>query len=95
MPVNVYLSDVVPISCYDTAGSALLLGCVNGTIYYIDMQKFPLRMKDNDLLITELYKDPNSEGITAVSIYLTPKNSRDFNSCSLYMSGFRFLWKLD
>uniref|UniRef100_A0AC34RB74 Uncharacterized protein n=1 Tax=Panagrolaimus sp. JU765 TaxID=591449 RepID=A0AC34RB74_9BILA len=32
-------------------------------------------MKDNDLLITELYKDPNSEAITAVSIYLTPKNN--------------------
>lgn len=36
-------SDVVAISCYDTAGSSLLLGCTNGSMYYIDMQKFPLR----------------------------------------------------
>lgn len=25
-------------------------------MYYVDMQKFPLRMKDNDLLVTELYR---------------------------------------
>ena len=40
-----------------------------------DMQKFPLRMKDNDLLVTELYKDPAGEMVTALSFYLTPKNS--------------------
>lgn len=68
-------SDVMQISCYDTAGSVLLLGCTNGSIYYFDMQKFPLRMKDNDLLITELYKDPNADIITAISVYLTPKTS--------------------
>ncbi|KAL8608688.1 hypothetical protein ACOMHN_002917 [Nucella lapillus] len=49
------IQDVVPVTSYDTAGSFLLLGCSNGSIYYIDMQKFPLRMKDNDLLVTELY----------------------------------------
>ena len=48
--------DVVAITSYDTAGSFLLLGCKDGKIYYIDMQKFPLRMKDNDLLVTELYR---------------------------------------
>lgn len=37
------------------------------------MQKFPLRMKDNDLLVTELYKDQNNDHITAISVYLTPK----------------------
>lgn len=52
-----------------------MLGCTNGSIYYIDMQKFPLRMKDNDLLITELYRDPNADVITAISVYLTPKTS--------------------
>uniref|UniRef100_A0A1I7WMR2 J domain-containing protein n=1 Tax=Heterorhabditis bacteriophora TaxID=37862 RepID=A0A1I7WMR2_HETBA len=36
--------DVVAISCYDTAGSSLLLGCTNGSMYYVDMQKFPLRL---------------------------------------------------
>uniref|UniRef100_A0A8C5PB63 Potassium channel tetramerization domain containing 3 n=1 Tax=Leptobrachium leishanense TaxID=445787 RepID=A0A8C5PB63_9ANUR len=69
------VQDVVPITSYDTAGSFLLLGCNNGSIYYIDMQKFPLRMKDNDLLVTELYHDPSNDAITALSVYLTPKTS--------------------
>ncbi|GFY68349.1 hypothetical protein TNIN_28361 [Trichonephila inaurata madagascariensis] len=69
------IQDVIPISSFDTAGSFLLLGCNNGSIYYIDMQKFPLRMKDNDLLVTELYHDPSNDVITAISVYLTPKTS--------------------
>nr|CAD7423879.1 unnamed protein product [Timema monikensis] len=69
------IQDVVPIASFDTAGSFLLLGCKNGSIYYIDMQKFPLRMKDNDLLVTELYRDPSNDPITAISVYLTPKTS--------------------
>uniref|UniRef100_A0A8C9UZA8 BTB/POZ domain-containing protein KCTD3 n=1 Tax=Scleropages formosus TaxID=113540 RepID=A0A8C9UZA8_SCLFO len=71
--------DVVPINSYDTAGSFLLLGCNNGSIYYIDVQKFPLRMKDNDLLVTELYRDPSEDAITALSVYLTPKTSDSGN----------------
>ncbi|XP_053124602.1 SH3KBP1-binding protein 1 isoform X2 [Hemicordylus capensis] len=67
--------DVAPISSYDAAGSFLLLGCSNGSIYYVDVQKFPLRMKDNDLLVTELYRDPSEDAITALSVYLTPKSS--------------------
>nr|KAG5714440.1 hypothetical protein BaRGS_006886 [Batillaria attramentaria] len=67
------IQDVVPVTSYDTAGSFLLLGCSNGSIYYIDMQKFPLRMKDNDLLVTELYRDPANDMVTALSVYLTPK----------------------
>ncbi|XP_050404253.1 BTB/POZ domain-containing protein KCTD3 isoform X1 [Patella vulgata] len=73
------IQDVVPITSYDTAGSFLLLGCNNGSIYYIDMQKFPLRMKDNDLLVTELYKDPSNDMVTALSVYLTPKTSLSGN----------------
>lgn len=69
------VQDMVPILAFDTAGSFLLLGCNNGSIYYIDMQKFPLRMKDNDLLVTELYKDPSNDSITAISVYLTPKTT--------------------
>ncbi|KAF9415458.1 hypothetical protein HW555_006880 [Spodoptera exigua] len=57
--------DVAHLTTYETAGSFLLL----------DMQKFPLRMKDNDLLVTQLYKDPNQEPITAISVYLTPKTN--------------------
>ncbi|XP_045132172.1 BTB/POZ domain-containing protein KCTD3-like isoform X2 [Portunus trituberculatus] len=69
------IQDVLPIASFDTAGSFLLLGCTNGSIYYIDMQKFPLRMKDNDLLVTELYHDPSNDIITAISVYLTPKTN--------------------
>lgn len=32
-------------------------------------------MKDNDLLVTELYHDPSNDAITALSVYLTPKTS--------------------
>ncbi|XP_061538187.1 SH3KBP1-binding protein 1 [Phycodurus eques] len=71
--------DVVPISSYETAGSFLILGCNNGSISYIDVQKFPLRMKDNDLLVTELYRDPTEDAITALSVYLTPKTSDSGN----------------
>ena len=71
--------DINPISSFDTAGSFLLLGGQNGILYLIDMQKFPLRMKDNDLLVTELYKDPSGDAITALSVYLTPKTSNTGN----------------
>jgi len=78
-----------PITSHDTAGSLLLLGSSNGIISYIDMQKFPLRMKDNDLLVTELYRDPSAasaagnrtgsgtgaDSITAISVFLTPKTT--------------------
>ncbi|KMZ04554.1 BTB/POZ domain-containing protein KCTD3 [Drosophila simulans] len=69
------IQDLVPVLSFDSAGSFLLLGCNNGSIYYIDMQKFPLRIKDNDLLVTELYKDNTLDPITAISVYLTPKTS--------------------
>ena len=43
---------VAPITSYDVGGgSFLFFGASNGSIYYIDMEKFPLRMKDNDLLV--------------------------------------------
>ncbi|XP_032870130.1 SH3KBP1-binding protein 1 [Amblyraja radiata] len=73
------IQDVVPINSYDTAGSLLILGCNNGSIYYIDVQKFPLRIKDNDLLVTELYCDPSEDAVTALSVYLTPKTSDSGN----------------
>ncbi|GMS80024.1 hypothetical protein PENTCL1PPCAC_2199, partial [Pristionchus entomophagus] len=76
MTQNWQVQDVgSTIACYDTAGSSLILGCTNGSMYYVDMQKFPLRMKDNDLLVTELYRDPNGDAITAISVYLTPKTT--------------------
>lgn len=48
------------------------------------MQKFPLRMKDNDLLVTELYKDPNLDPITAISVYLTPKTSSESKNVKFF-----------
>ncbi|XP_063167805.1 SH3KBP1-binding protein 1 isoform X2 [Candoia aspera] len=74
-----WTQDVVPINSYGAAGSFLLLGCNNGSIHYVDVQKFPLRMKDNDLLVTELYRDPAEDAITALSVYLTPKSSNSGN----------------
>lgn len=50
----------------------LFVNC-SDDVLLVDMQKFPLRMKDNDLLVTELYKDPNEDMVTALSVYLTPK----------------------
>jgi len=49
---------------------------VDACVLCTDMQKFPLRMKDNDLLVTELYKDPSANRITALSVYLTQKASQ-------------------
>lgn len=45
--------------------------------YYmiLDMEKFPVRMKDNDLLVTQMFEDPFKEPITALSIFMPP------NSC--------------
>lgn len=55
------------------------------------MQKFPLRMKDNDLLVTELYRDPANDPVTAISVYLTPKTSM-LNRCFMvfYMHVVQF-----
>ncbi|XP_059237282.1 SH3KBP1-binding protein 1 isoform X2 [Mustela nigripes] len=77
--VTKHWQEVQPITSYDAAGSFLLLGCDNGSIYYVDVQKFPLRMKDNDLLVSELYRDPAEDGVTALSVYLTPKTSDSGN----------------
>lgn len=39
------------------------------------MQKFPLRLKDGDLLINKFYKDPENEEITSISCFVCcPQN---------------------
>ena len=68
---NWQVQDVRPIYSHDRAGALLLLGCGDGAIYYVDLEKFPLRMKDNDLLVGHFYSDPAAEAITALSVYLT------------------------
>lgn len=49
------------------------------------MQKFPLRMKDNDLLVTELYRDPSNDHITAISVYLTPKTTSECTQFAVHL----------
>ncbi|CAH8460308.1 unnamed protein product [Dicrocoelium dendriticum] len=64
--------STVPILSYGVAASELLLlGCANGRICSINIQKFPLRIVDNDLLVTEMYRDPLQDPITALSVHLT------------------------
>ena len=55
-------------------------------------------MKDNELLVNDLYEDPDHEPVTSLSVYLTP------NYCNHHakrivkiidMIFFRFKWKLD
>ncbi|CAH8434131.1 unnamed protein product [Schistosoma turkestanicum] len=68
--------STVPILSYGVAGSELLLlGCASGCICSINIQKFPLRIVDNDLLVTEMYRDPLRDPITALSVHLSPKRS--------------------
>ncbi|KAA3674059.1 BTB/POZ domain-containing protein KCTD3 [Paragonimus westermani] len=63
--------STVPILSYSVAASELLLlGCANGRICSINIQKFPLRIVDNDLLVTEIYRDPLQDPITALSVHL-------------------------
>ena len=41
------------------------------------MEKFPVRMKDNDLLVTQLFEDPFKEAITALSVFMPPTCCED------------------
>ncbi|PIK35746.1 putative BTB/POZ domain-containing protein KCTD3, partial [Apostichopus japonicus] len=72
---NWQVQDVNPIASSDTAGTFLLLGCTNGCIYYIDMEKFSPTDQGQGSLVTELYRDPDEESVTALSVYLTPKSN--------------------
>eukprot|EP00911_Craspedida_sp_UC1_P001158 UC1_evm1s871 len=65
---------VAPITALARAGGLLLFGDAEGTIASVDLEKFPLRMKDDDLLVTRLYRDPNGEAITALSVYNAPSD---------------------
>lgn len=63
----------------------LLLGSRIGALFLVDMHKFPLRLKDGDLLINQVYEDPDGEEITAISCYLTrpDQGSRRENSLEI------------
>ena len=65
------VQDVDCITSFAAAGSILLLGSDRGRIFLVDLQKFPLRLKDNDLLINLLYRDTELATITALSIFVS------------------------
>ncbi|TGZ47686.1 hypothetical protein CRM22_011033 [Opisthorchis felineus] len=74
--------STVPILSYSVAASELLLlGCANGRICSINIQKFPLRIGDNDLLVTEIYRDPLQDPITALSVHFTHKTASSGRNC--------------
>ena len=50
--------------CLESVSTFVYLGSDLGRIHFTDLQKFPLRTKDNSLLVTSLYSDPLSEPIT-------------------------------
>jgi len=88
MTQNWKIQQVQPITSYDIAGCLLILGCSDGCIYCVDMAKFPLRMKDNDLLVSKLYCDPERNkgiSITAISVYLTPKQCTSGQQCGEWL----------
>ena len=72
------MSLIRPVSCTQRLKFELFHASL------VDMEKFPLRMKDNDLLVTELFRDPCGDAITALSVYLTPRTCKlPFNSTQL------------
>eukprot|EP00049_Salpingoeca_infusionum_P024510 m.16103 g.16103 ORF g.16103 m.16103 type:complete len:648 (+) comp6928_c0_seq2:389-2332(+) len=65
------VQTVGPLGAFDASSNQLLFGTTSGKILLVDLQKFPLRLKDNDLLVNTLYKDPNAEAITALSVFMS------------------------
>ncbi|EDQ87866.1 uncharacterized protein MONBRDRAFT_33122 [Monosiga brevicollis MX1] len=63
------VQNVAKIECFAVSGTTLLLSAPGGYIYVVDLEKFPLRLKDNDLLVSIFYVDPHRETITAMSVY--------------------------
>ena len=56
------------------------------------MEKFPVRMKDNDLLVTQLFEDPCKEPITALSVYFTPNVCKSSQlSTPMYMYMYMYM----
>ena len=71
------IQEVQRITSFERCGLLLLLGCADGSIYYVDLEKFPLRIKDNDLLVNHLHSDSSKEAITALSVYASPSSSTE------------------
>ena len=56
------------VLCLESVSTFVYLGSEKGRIHYTDLEKFPLRTKDNSLLVTELHSDPLKEPITGMSL---------------------------
>ena len=54
--------------CLESVSTFVYLGSETGKIHFTDLQKFPLRTKDNSLLVTELHSDPIKEPITGTAL---------------------------
>jgi len=66
------VKDIPLITCFDSSGSLLFFGDNQGRITYIDIEKFPLRLSDESLLINDFYLNPTPSTITCLSVYFTP-----------------------
>lgn len=68
------IQDVVPILSFDTAGSFLLLGCNNGSIYYIGKQKRYYISERNSQYIFEKWSiyilEVRYESVRIIYIYI-------------------------
>ncbi|KAI8847125.1 hypothetical protein BC829DRAFT_434120 [Chytridium lagenaria] len=72
---NWLVKDIPGISSFDTSGTLLFLGRTDGRISYIDIEKFPLRLSDDSLLINDFFQSPTLSPVTSLSVYLTPFSS--------------------
>ncbi|KAJ3214778.1 SH3KBP1-binding protein 1 [Dinochytrium kinnereticum] len=69
------VKDITGISSFDTSGSLLFLGRTDGRISYINIEKFPLRLSDDSLLVNDFFQSPSPIAVTSLSVYLTPFSS--------------------
>lgn len=84
------IQDVVPILSFDTAGSFLLLGCNNGSIYYIGKQKRYYISERNSQYIFEKWSiyilEVRYESVRIIYIYIFSKTSKVFESLKTYLT---------
>ena len=93
MMYNMYVVYDYILQCHvcvynmENFSDLVILRVVHGDMNVLcptDMEKFPVRMKDNDLLVTQLFEDPCKEAITALSVYFTPNVCKSCDMLSTY-----------
>uniref|UniRef100_A0A6G3MF34 SH3KBP1-binding protein 1 (Trinotate prediction) n=1 Tax=Henneguya salminicola TaxID=69463 RepID=A0A6G3MF34_HENSL len=63
------VQEILPFSCCDIYQNLLILAFENGAIKSTDLAKFPHKINEQDILITDVYMAPHSDKITAISVY--------------------------